>query len=335
MRTIRRECSKAMLLDLSIDPWRGHNRNVNAAQAAGFDRTKENETTFKISFVSKQLLLVLAFFTSILAVLAFPGCGPKTAPPPKVLATPSPQPTLAELPTTASPPEPSATSSLQPYIAALPKSHFTGDERGVEDQEVVPEFPWPPPKWSASNTIPRELLVGNAAHPILGTVAQAIESAFAQAGYGERSYYSVPGGFAMASQIEQINQDGSPKESVDRWSLEVPPLRKFSLGSYLNALFTAQPGYYRVIVFVVTSQAFPQRDVKVTSEQSKGWLSGGLNKLPEKIGNQEYSSAHSCTALIYEFKQTGKHAELVDPSQIPGKTHLDKAGLMAAFAKPR
>jgi hypothetical protein len=205
----------------------------------------------------------------------------------------------------------------------------------VDDQDVVPNFPWPPPKASASDMIPRELLVGNAAHPTLGTVAQAIESAFAQAGYGQKSYYSVPGGFAMASQIEQINQDGTPKESVDRWSLETPPLRKFSLCSYLNALFTAQPGYYRVIVFVVTSQAFPQRDVKVTSEQSKAWVSGGLNKLPEKIGNQEYSAAHGCTALIYEFKQTGKHADLVDPSQITGKTHLDKAGLMAAFAKPR
>jgi hypothetical protein len=203
----------------------------------------------------------------------------------------------------------------------------------VEDQEVVPEFPWPPPKASASDMIPRELLVGNAAHPILGTVAQAIESAFQEAGYGEKSYYSVPGGFAMASQIEQINQDGTPKDSIDRWSSETPRIR--TLDAYLNALFTARPGYYRVIVFIVTSKAFPQRDLKVTSEESKLWVSSGLNKLPEEIGNQEYSSGHSCTALIYEFKQTGKHAQLMDPSQITGKTHLDKAGLMAAFAKRR
>jgi hypothetical protein len=208
-------------------------------------------------------------------------------------------------------------------------------DREVEVQEEVPEFPWPPPKASASVIIPRELLVHNAAHPTLDTVSQAIESAFQEAGYGEKSYYRVPGGFAMASQIEQINQDGSPKESYDRWSLEVPPLRKFSPSSYLNALFTARAGYYRVIVFIVTSKAFPQRDVKVTSEQSRLWVSSGLNKLPEEIGNEEYSSAHSCTALIYEFKKTEKHADLLDPSQLPGKTHLNKAGLMAAFAKRR
>ena len=329
-----------MLVELSIDLYRAHNRDMNALQATGFDETKAKATAAcTVCFVPQKLPLVLAFFTTILASLVLSGCEQKTetseppASPPKPLATPSPQskiemqPKTEESPTTASPAEPSANSSPD-------YTDWEGDERGLEDQEVAPKFPWPPPKASAFETVPRELLVGNAAHPTLSTVAQAIESAFQQAGYGEKSYYSVPGGFAMASQIEQINQDGSPKESVDRWSLETPPLRKFSLGSYLNALFTAQPGYYRVIVFVVTSQAFPQSPERVTSEKSRQWVSSGLNKLPEKIGNQEYSSAHSCSALIYEFKQTGKHAELVDPSQVPGKTHLDKAGLTAAFAKP-
>jgi tetratricopeptide (TPR) repeat protein len=208
-----------------------------------------------------------------------------------------------------------------------------GEERGIDEPEAVPKFPWPPPKASAVDTIPRELLVGNVEHPLLATVAQAIESAFRQAGYGEKSYYSVPSGFAMASQIEQINEDGSPKGSVDRWSLEIAPIRHFSLGSYLNALFRARAGYYRVIVFVVTSKAFSQRDVKVTSEESRLWTSSGLNKLPEEIGNQEYSPAYICTALIYEFKQTGKHADLMEPSGITGETHLQKAGLLTAFAK--
>ena len=288
--------------------------------------------TCRAGVISQKLALVLAF-ASMLAALTLSACGQKTektepsASPPKPLTAPSPRPTMEESPATVSPPGPSATSS----------PHHTGwdEERGVEEQEAMPEFPWPPPRASASATISRELLIGSKEHPQLGDAVAALDLAFQKAGYGKRSYYSVPGGFAMASQIEQINQDGSPKESVDRWSLEVPPLRKFSLGSYLTALFTAQPGYYRVIVFVVTSQAFPQRDVKVTSEQSREWVSGGLNKLPEEIGNQEYSSAHSCTALIYEFKQTGKHAQLMDPSQITGKTHLDKAGLMAAFAKRR
>jgi len=204
----------------------------------------------------------------------------------------------------------------------------------VDDQEVVPEFPWPPPKASASDVIPRELLVGNVRHPTLDTVAQAIESAFRQAGYVEKSYYGVPGGFAMASRIEQINEDGSPKESVDRWSLELAPLRKFSRGAYLTALFRARAGYYRVIVFIVTSQPFSQSNDKVTSEDSRRWISSGLNKLPEEIGNQEYSPAYRCTALIYEFKRTEtKPAEFIEPSHITGQIHLERSGLVAALKK--
>jgi tetratricopeptide (TPR) repeat protein len=209
-----------------------------------------------------------------------------------------------------------------------------GEERGVEERQAVPRFPWPPPKASAEDTISRELLVGNVEHPRLATVAQAIETAFRQAGYGKKSYYSVPSGFAMASQIEQINEDGSPKESVDRWSLEVLPIRHFSLGLYLNALFRARPGYYRVIVFIVTSKAFSQSNTKVSEADARLWISSGLNKLPEEIGNQEYSPAYSCTALIYEFKKTGKHADLIE-QRISGETHLQKSGLLAALAKPR
>jgi hypothetical protein len=209
-------------------------------------------------------------------------------------------------------------------------------EREVENQAEVLEFPWPPPKASASDTIPRELLLGNAAHPLLGTVARAIESAFKQAGYGEKSYYSVPGGFAMASRMEQMNEDGSSKGSADRWSLEVPRMSTFSLSLYLTALFRGRPGYYRVIVFVVTPQPFSQSSAKITSEDAGAWVSSGLNKLPEKMTNQEYSPAHTCTALIYEFKRIeGQRAQLVDPSEITGPIHLEKSGLMAAFAKPR
>ena len=308
-----------MLLELSIDLCRVQNRNVNATRPTGLHQPKAKETIrCRAGFISQKLALVLAF-ASVLAAIALSACEQKTettepkATPPESLATPSLQ-------------EPSATSTPD----------YTGwdvGDRGIEDQEEVPEFPWPPPRASASEMIPRELLVGNATHPTLATVAQAIESAFQEADYREKSYYRVPGGFAMASQIEQINQDGSPKDSMYRWSSETPRIR--TLDAYLNALFTAPPGYYRVIVFVVTSKAFPQRDVKVTSEESKHWVSSGLNKLPEEIGDQEYSSAHRCTALIYEFKQTGKRAQLMEPSQITGKTHLDKAGLMSAFAKRR
>jgi hypothetical protein len=204
----------------------------------------------------------------------------------------------------------------------------------AEEQEAVPEFPWPPPRASASATISRELLLGDKEHPELGDAVTALDLAFQKAGYGERSYYSVPGGFAMASRIEQMNQDGTAAGPADRWSLEVPRMRKFSFSAYLTELFRARPGYYRVIVFVVTSHPFSYSSAKVTTEDGRLWISSGLNALPEDIASRDYTSAHRCTALIYEFKRTGtQHAEFVDPSGITGQIHLEKSGLLAALKK--
>ena len=326
-----------MLLELSIDPYRMQNRNVNAT-TTGLDETKPKEiTTCRAGFVSQKVALILAF-ASIFAALTLSACGQKTekprASPPQPLATPSPQPKIEESPTMASPP--SATSSPD----------YTGwdEERGLEVEEprparpkareAVPEFPWPPPKASASATISRELLLGDKEHPRLGDAVAALDLAFEKAGYAERSYYSVPDGFAMASRIEQINQDGTAKEPVDRWSLKISPMGKFSFSAYLTALFSARPGYYRVIVFVVTSKLFSQSNAKVTSEEAELWLSRGLNALLEDIARAEYTSTHRCTALIYEFKRMETQpAKFVDPSEITGQIHLEKSGLLAALKK--
>jgi hypothetical protein len=257
--------------------------------------------------------LALTFFSLVAIVLVFSACSKKP------MATAEPP---------AATPEPSATSS--------PDYTDWDLDRGVEDPAAAPEFPWPPPKASASDTIPRESLVGSREHPLLEDAATTLDSAFRRAGYGERSYYSVPGGFAMASRMEQINKDGTVKGPADRWSLEVARMRKFSLSAYLTALFRARPGHYRVIVFVVTSHPFSQSSAKVTPEEVGLWVSSGLNKLPEDIGTRDYTSAHRCTALIYEFKRTGgQHAEFVDPSEITGQIHLEKAGLLTALLQPR
>jgi hypothetical protein len=321
---------------------------VNAPTTTGVDQTKAKEiTTCRAGFILQKVALIFAFAV-VLAALALSACEQKTettepsTSPPKPLATPSPQPKTEEETTTTLSPEPSATSSPD----------YTGwdEERGVEveeeqpaqpeiaarpaPEEAVPEFPWPPPRASASATISRELLLDSKEHPKLDDAVTALDLAFQKAGYGERSYYSVPGGFAMASRIEQMNQDGTAAGPADRWSLEVPRMRKFSFSAYLTELFRARPGYYRVIVFVVTSHPFSYSSAKVTTEDGRLWISSGLNALPEDIASRDYTSAHRCTALIYEFKRTGtQHAEFVDPSGITGQIHLEKSGLLAALKK--
>jgi hypothetical protein len=202
------------------------------------------------------------------------------------------------------------------------------------EETQIPQFPFPPPMASAFDTIPRELLVAHKTHSKLKDVDVALSSAFAKCGYGEKSFYAVPDGFAMASRLEQINADGS--FGANRWSLETAPIRSFSITSYLSALFRARAGHFRVVVFVVTNHAFGQTDAKVSSDQATSWVKKGLNQLPKKIGDRDYTDDYTCTALIYEFETLGGgQSRFVEPSEITGRAHLEKSGLLSALARPR
>jgi hypothetical protein len=195
-----------------------------------------------------------------------------------------------------------------------------------------PEFPWPPPRASALTAVPAALLAKAGASPrSLGDVERRLTAALDANEYSERSYYLVPDGFAIATRLEQINPDGTSKAGHQRWAAESGPLREFSLQAYLSALFSASQGYYRVIVFVVTSHPFSQADVAVTREDALAWVSKGLNTLPRAVADKPYSPEHSCSALIYEFEQPSKSKRHEAKMQIPGRltaaVHLRKANL--------
>ena len=113
-------------------------------------------------------------------------------------------------------------------------------------------FPWPPPLASAETTIPRNWLPASAVTR-LADVAEKIEHALGKAGYPRWSYSSVPNGFALVSQMEQIKSDGTPSPGPARWSTDMPRVINLTLLEFIKALANAQPGYYRVIVFIVTN----------------------------------------------------------------------------------
>ncbi len=206
---------------------------------------------------------------------------------------------------------------------------------GEPAEPQVSKFPFPPPRASTFYVIPRNLLVGDRSQPLLKDVQSALKEAFDDCEYPEISYHAVPDGFAMATHIERMRPDGAPwQPAADRWSLDVEPMEDFSLSAYLNALFHARPGQYRVIVFVVTPHPFSQTDVEVTRDEAGAWVSGGMNTLPEEIGNLKYTDAYECTALVYQFRWVGNgKPEFVKPTSIGAKTHLEKAGFLAALGR--
>ena len=93
----------------------------------------------------------------------------------------------------------------------------------------IPAFPWPYPRPSARAEIDRTLLTGGGKAK-LADVDRRLSAAFQDAGYGDKSYYSIPQGFVMVSRMEQIDDHGVPTPGT-RWSLTYDPLAKFTMAA--------------------------------------------------------------------------------------------------------
>jgi hypothetical protein len=167
----------------------------------------------------------------------------------------------------------------------------------------------------------------------MGYVAEQLSLAFDQAGYWEKSWYAVPGGFVLASRMEKFNPDGAPKSEPQRWVPKIGPYHLLCLKDLLKALFTAQEGHYRIIAFIVTPYPFTETGRKVSPIEAMNWVHSGSHSLPDEIRNLEFSEGHYCEALIYEFEQATRNHEAVfkDPSDLQGETHLRKARILSAL----
>ena len=110
-------------------------------------------------------------------------------------------------------------------------------------------------------------------------------------------------------------------ELPDRWAVDAKPLQTFAPLAYLKKLFTANAGYYRIIVFIVTPHPFSQSDAEVTENEATAWLRGGVNVLPQSIGDGVYSERYTTTALIYEYERIGASDEplLKTPGRLPAQ----------------
>jgi hypothetical protein len=192
----------------------------------------------------------------------------------------------------------------------------------------VPSFPWPPPQWSASCDLPRHVFDVPGRETRCGDVADRLEGALHGCGYVQLAYYSAPGGFAVASEFEQINDDGTPKGGDDRWSHGIARASG-SFGNYLRSLFTAVTGHYRVVVFVVIDESIPRNGPAVSEADADAWMHNGLDRLPEAPRQRALTPAHRIVALIYEFRRpdSDKPAIETNPSNLTAEVHLQRARL--------
>ncbi len=193
---------------------------------------------------------------------------------------------------------------------------------------AMPNFPFPPPSCYTRFEIPPTVF--NSAK-LLGDVDNKLRSTLDNKGYNQRSYFYVPNGFALVTQLEQYNaKDATIRNDATRW-LDYPKQEAFSgIMSYIASFIMPNKGYFRLFVFIVTNEPFGGSKQKVSKSEASAWLNQGFNKLPNAIKNAPYTEGYAVTVLVYEFEvpESNRKAKQVCPTPLfDAQTHLRQAGI--------
>lgn len=195
---------------------------------------------------------------------------------------------------------------------------------------IPPLFPWPPPNASAIINL-TDNYTSFASCNNYGDVSSILDRALVSNSY-EKVYFSVPGGFAIVTKLEVINEDGSSKDQPDRYDINyISAKRIISLRDYIRSLFFGKSGYYRTIVFVITDKPFALSNDSITELEMKEIIPKGETFLSEAFKKYSFTKNHNVIALIYEFeiKESDKIPVLSIPSRLTGINHLVKSNILA------
>ncbi len=193
----------------------------------------------------------------------------------------------------------------------------------------MPNFPWPPPAGYHNRMLIKDLSIKAID---FDDVDERLQDILDRQGYSQRSYYQAPGGFAIATQMEQFEEDGSIK-SRGRW-LDYPFKSDFKGWlDYIQTFFMAPPGRFRVFVFVVTDKTYKQEGCKISNAEIKGMAYLGESQLPLGYSTTVVTPAHHLDVLIYEFEapQSTKRCMEKCPAFLDVQTHLLQSGLSSVI----
>ncbi|CAN5743229.1 MAG: hypothetical protein H0U67_12260 [Gemmatimonadetes bacterium] len=206
---------------------------------------------------------------------------------------------------------------------------------GPEDDEIPQFRPWPPPRPSSRITLPRRHFIDSSAPTRLRQVADRIRTAFQSAGYEHVAHYAVPGGFALVSRIEQINNDGSPRSEPDRWVDTYIPPEIRSVSDLVKAFLNPPVGRFRMIVFTITTSLYAQSSESVSSAEAEQWLDDGWDDIPASIADLPFTNAYNVNALVYEFERSNAAESLAFRSRgrLGVQSHLTRNGMWSELTR--
>lgn len=229
--------------------------------------------------------------------------------------------------------EPAVEQPATEHAATSDPASGDGYQTATDTDSERPRFPWPPPQASTVVRLPLDRLLDLTTGRTHGAIADLLEDTLDQGEYFDRSYWVAPGGFALATRLERITEDGAPVGSQNRWPT-TNLTERFELSRYLKSLFFTDPGYFRVIVFLLSSEFERTSDAEPTPDEAFRWLRRGMVMLPPDMARLEITPNHELTALIYEFERVpGSDAVVLAPGRLTGRTHLARARLQSLLAE--
>jgi hypothetical protein len=192
--------------------------------------------------------------------------------------------------------------------------------------DEVPEFPFPLPEYSAIYKFPDSYYEGVDNFEELDRI---LSTALENKGY-HFQYYSIPKqGFAIITQMERCNADGTSNNDA-RWDIEFKNVTGFV--DYFNRLFTGKKGLCRTIVFLVSNGSFSYGE-RVEKDDATGLLSNGLLSLPGSFGDRDLKD-HNISAIIYEFQIMESDENPVNHrSNLSGREHLIQSKILEEITK--
>jgi hypothetical protein len=201
----------------------------------------------------------------------------------------------------------------------------------VRGETAASLYPWPPPAATARLALDYNALMQLGSFQTLASFNDWLSKQLIASGFSGYKYWGAPGGFAIATSLETITDDG---RRVDKDGFVVSAKRGWSLVSYLYDLTSRPAGRARVFIFTLTNDihASETTAVKMETVYAKNWLTGGaylLSGLEGMDPSAPLTSKHFFLALVYEFrKQLDKDPVLVKDGQgISMARHFSALGL--------
>lgn len=174
--------------------------------------------------------------------------------------------------------------------------------------------PWDAvPKPTASRPIFAE---GQASFATVKDVADQFERALDESDYTRRWWFRVPNGFALLTELEQVDAAGEPLPGGARWIPGfIPPSFSESPGEWFKYLAQGKRGHYRFFALVVTDARLPVGAApKEANIDAWEWSNPDVGHRPEGLDAMPYTAEHRSTAYIYYFVRRHKQ----DPLQFVG-----------------